>query len=193
MIRPCGELDLAGRDRLAATLQGADASAAVIVLDLSGLSFIDACGLRVLLEAKHALGDRLALLPGPPSVQRLFALTRTDHALGFAPGPTRMMFAPPQRTSATCASYGRRTARAAPRHSPTGCPDDRTGRRATGLGSERARRLLGAHRSPGARPELPRPDGRQQRVGVSRLARPAEGSGWSGHCICSKAGPSSVR
>src|SRR5437660_501235 len=84
VIRPRGELDLATSDRLAATLQTADSSAQVIVLDLSGLSFIDAAGLRVLIEAKQALGDRLALLPGPPSVQRLFALTRTEDALGFA-------------------------------------------------------------------------------------------------------------
>ena len=87
VIRPRGELDLASSDRLAATLQSADAAALIIVLDLSGLTFIDASGLRVLIEAKHALGDRLALLPGPPSVQRLFALTRTDHVLGFAAGP----------------------------------------------------------------------------------------------------------
>jgi anti-anti-sigma factor len=87
VIRPRGELDLASSDRLAAALQSEETSTAVVVLDLSGLSFIDASGLRVLIDAKQALGDRLTLLPGPPSVQRLFALTRTAHALAFAPGP----------------------------------------------------------------------------------------------------------
>jgi anti-sigma B factor antagonist len=87
VIRPRGELDLATSGRLAAALQSTDAAALVIVLDLSGLTFIDASGLRVLIDAKQALADRLALLPGPPTVQRLFALTRTDHVLGFAPGP----------------------------------------------------------------------------------------------------------
>ena len=87
VIRPRGELDLATSDRLAATLQSTDEAAAVIVVDLSELNFIDASGLRVLIEAKQMLGDRLTLLPGPASVQRLFALTRTDGVLGFAPGP----------------------------------------------------------------------------------------------------------
>jgi anti-anti-sigma factor len=87
VVRPRGELDLATSDRLAATLRTVDASAGVVVLDLSGLSFLDAAGLKVLIEARQALGERLTVLPGPPPVQRLIALTRTDQALGLAPGP----------------------------------------------------------------------------------------------------------
>ncbi len=85
VIRPRGELDLAWSERFAATLRSVDASAGVVVLDLGGLTFLDASGLRVLLEAKRALGARLALLPGPAHVQRLFTLTGTDAALGFSP------------------------------------------------------------------------------------------------------------
>ena len=85
VVRPRGELDLATSDRLQAALDAVDASTPVIVLDLSGVSFLDASGLRVLIEAKRTLGDRLTLLPGPPAVQRLFALTGTDGVLGFAP------------------------------------------------------------------------------------------------------------
>src|ERR1700760_2888039 len=87
VIRPRGELDVATSDRLAAALRAVDPSAAVVVLDLGELSFLDASGLRVLIEAKQALGERLALLPGPPAVQRLIALTRTDRVLGLDPGP----------------------------------------------------------------------------------------------------------
>jgi anti-anti-sigma factor len=86
LVRPRGELDLATSDRLQTALDAVDASTPLIVLDLSGVSFLDASGLRVLIEAKRTLGERLTLLPGAPAVQRLFALTGTDAALGFAPG-----------------------------------------------------------------------------------------------------------
>jgi anti-sigma B factor antagonist len=85
VIRLRGELDLASSDRLAAVLRTLDSSPSTIVLDLSELAFLDASGLRVLIEAKRTLGSRLALLPGPPQIQRLFVLTRTDRTLGFSP------------------------------------------------------------------------------------------------------------
>lgn len=85
VIQPQGELDLATSDRLAAALRRVDASAnPVILLDLTGLTFMDATGLRLLIEAKRAMGERLVLLPGPNQVQRLFVLTRAEAALGFA-------------------------------------------------------------------------------------------------------------
>jgi anti-sigma B factor antagonist len=86
VIRPEGELDLATSDRLAAELRSVDATASLVILDLSGLTFVDATGLRVLLEAKRAMAERLVLLPGTNQVQRLFALTRADALLGFATG-----------------------------------------------------------------------------------------------------------
>jgi anti-sigma B factor antagonist len=87
VVQPRGELDIATSDRLAAALRAVDSSAAVVVLDLSGLTFLDAAGLRVLIEAKQALGERLTLLPGPPVVQRMITLTGSGQVLGLAAGP----------------------------------------------------------------------------------------------------------
>jgi anti-anti-sigma factor len=58
-----------------------------IVLDLSGLEFIDSCGLRMILaacERSSADRDRLRLLRGPPQVQRIFEITATADRLPFA-------------------------------------------------------------------------------------------------------------
>ncbi|HVF79312.1 MAG TPA: STAS domain-containing protein [Solirubrobacteraceae bacterium] len=83
-----GELDLATADVVNDELmraEGDDASS--IVLDLSGLTFIDSTGLRLLVTAaarSRADSDRLALLRGGPAVQRAFALTGLEAHLPFA-------------------------------------------------------------------------------------------------------------
>jgi len=49
-----------------------------LVLDLSGLTFIDLCGLRMVLLARELCewqGCEFGLVPGPRSVQRVFELT----------------------------------------------------------------------------------------------------------------------
>ncbi len=51
-----------------------------IVLDLRAVGFLDSTGLRVLLSLRNDAkrNDRiLTLVPGPPAVQRVFALTGT--------------------------------------------------------------------------------------------------------------------
>jgi anti-sigma B factor antagonist len=51
-----------------------------IVIDLRGVSFMDSSGLRVLLSLRNDArrnAHRLALVPGPRSVQRIFELTAT--------------------------------------------------------------------------------------------------------------------
>ena len=48
-----------------------------VVLDLDDVHFIDSAGLRVVLaahERKVERGQRLALTPGSPQVQRLFSI-----------------------------------------------------------------------------------------------------------------------
>ncbi|MFL5841235.1 MAG: STAS domain-containing protein [Thermoleophilaceae bacterium] len=82
---------LAGEFDLAALPQFEDAIAAVeagrpaaIVVDLSGLSFMDSSGLRALVtadERAHAAGRRLAIVPGPPPVRRVFEITQLDSKL----------------------------------------------------------------------------------------------------------------
>jgi anti-anti-sigma factor len=83
-----GELDLASADRLERELQRVEATDALtIILDLSGLTFIDSTGLRVILRAharSRADSNRLALLRGPTAVQRLFELCGVLELLLFA-------------------------------------------------------------------------------------------------------------
>lgn len=82
-----GEFDLSSREKADAALRRAEATdAEEIVVDLSGLSFMDASGLRWLLEAEvrsRQDGDRLNIIRGRESVQRVFRLTGTADLLPF--------------------------------------------------------------------------------------------------------------
>ena len=52
-----------------------------VVLDLGGVTFMDSSGLRAAIEASKAAtgrGLRFAMVPGPPAVQRIFAITGTS-------------------------------------------------------------------------------------------------------------------
>jgi anti-sigma B factor antagonist len=83
-----GELDLANASDVERELVRVEATdVAVIVLDLSGLTFIDSTGIRVVLSAEarsHADACRLTLLRGPRVVQRVFELCGVAHLLPFA-------------------------------------------------------------------------------------------------------------
>jgi anti-sigma B factor antagonist len=83
-----GELDLATADAVEKELLRVEATDAdAIVVDLSGLKFIDSTGARLLLYAaarSRADSDRLALLRGGPAVQRVFELTALEGKLPFA-------------------------------------------------------------------------------------------------------------
>ena len=82
-----GEIDLADVERLEHELRVAEASdAPSIVLDLSGLRFIDSSVVQAVLRAFHRCGGRLTLLRGPRSVHRVFELTALDRVLPFADG-----------------------------------------------------------------------------------------------------------
>jgi anti-anti-sigma factor len=82
---------LAGEFDLAALPQFEDAIAAVeaegpaaIVVDLSGLTFMDSSGLRALVTADERARNaarRLAIVPGPPPVRRVFEITQLDKKL----------------------------------------------------------------------------------------------------------------
>ena len=75
-----GEFDLAGITRFEDQLGTLEASsAAVIVIDLSDLQFMDSSGLRALVNADgraQRAGRRLAIVPGPPHVRRVFEITQ---------------------------------------------------------------------------------------------------------------------
>jgi anti-anti-sigma factor len=84
-----GELDLDGVERVTEELERAEASdARRIVLDLSGLTFMDSSGVRLIVCANlrsKAHGDRLRLIRGNTRVQRVFELTGVLDRLPFDP------------------------------------------------------------------------------------------------------------
>ncbi len=85
-----GELDLPVvplvRDALARALREPGER---LIIDLSGLTFIDSSGLYALLQADKRCRDAgrvLTIWPGPPNVQKVFELTNTIDSLPFASG-----------------------------------------------------------------------------------------------------------
>jgi anti-anti-sigma factor len=92
-LRLGGELDIAS----AATLHGAisrmlarASPGDAIVLDLSGLMFIDSTGLAEIILTSQLCerdGHDFALVPGPRVVQRIFELTGLIDALPFLAPP----------------------------------------------------------------------------------------------------------
>ena len=88
VIAPYGELDLATTADVQRELDRAERSDATeIVLDLSGLTFIDSTGIRLVLHAherSRADGNRLKLLPGRDRVHGVFRLCGLTERLPFA-------------------------------------------------------------------------------------------------------------
>jgi len=86
-IRLFGELDLATADAVEKELLRVEATDAdPIIVDLSGLTFIDSTGARLLVYAaarSREHSDRLALLRGGAAVQRVFQLTALEDKLPF--------------------------------------------------------------------------------------------------------------
>ena len=87
-IRLFGELDLASADAVQAELERVEATdAKAVVVDLSGLTFMDSTGVRLVLSAharSRADANRLSLLRGPASVQRVLELCGVEGMLPFA-------------------------------------------------------------------------------------------------------------
>jgi anti-anti-sigma factor len=88
VIAATGELDLSGAGALEAELERltADPDLGTVVLDLSGLEFMDSSGLRTIgladMRAREA-GRRFALVRGPETVHRVFEITRMSARLDF--------------------------------------------------------------------------------------------------------------
>lgn len=87
-LQAAGPLDTVGARRLEAALSSllADDDTGRLVLDLSGVTFVDSAGLRSVLRLYgHCLKMRreLSIIPAPPAVQRVFALTRAADVLPF--------------------------------------------------------------------------------------------------------------
>jgi anti-sigma B factor antagonist len=82
-----GELDLATSALLERELDAAEAARPTrLVVDLSGLEFIDSSGLSALVRARERAsqnGHQLSLRQGPRVVERLFELTRSVELFSF--------------------------------------------------------------------------------------------------------------
>jgi len=82
-----GELDLATCDKVERELRRLEATdARRIVLDLSGLSFMDSTGVTLILRAEarsRADSLRLRLRRGPAHVQRVFTISGVADVLPF--------------------------------------------------------------------------------------------------------------
>jgi anti-sigma B factor antagonist len=89
-VRPVGELDMSTAPVLEGQLsQAIAAGSRQLVVDLSGLEFMDSTGLTLL--TRWSLGAErdgydLALVPGGDRIQRLFELTRLSAHFRFVPG-----------------------------------------------------------------------------------------------------------
>ena len=84
-----GGLDAAGAEQLEQLCAGIGRDGHGLVLDLSGLTFVDSAGLRSVLRLygrclKHR--RELQIVPAPPAVQRVFSLTRAADVLPFVDG-----------------------------------------------------------------------------------------------------------
>jgi anti-sigma B factor antagonist len=82
-----GELDLTSAPTFERELRAAESLAPTrLVIDLSGLEFMDSTGLRALLVARERAGaesHQLMLRRGPRQVQRVLELTKTIDAFEF--------------------------------------------------------------------------------------------------------------
>ena len=80
-----GELDLSTVEKVEDELSRIeDRGDKMLVLDLSGLSFLDSTGLRLMVTADQRArksGRSLALVKGPDTVHRVFTITKLDERL----------------------------------------------------------------------------------------------------------------
>jgi len=85
VVELIGELDLAGASAVEAELLAAEATdAALIVVDLGGLEFIDSTGIRLIVMAAERSEDgRFTLLRGTKQVHRVFEITDLADRLPF--------------------------------------------------------------------------------------------------------------
>lgn len=95
-----GELDLATGARLREVLDPAIRGTGAVVIDLSGLRFIDSSGLHLLVQAEQQLRDsgrQLVLVRGSGAVHRVFELTQLDLYFTWCDSPSTAFGAPLER------------------------------------------------------------------------------------------------
>jgi anti-anti-sigma factor len=83
VVTVAGELDAVSAPSLQASLEQPDAAGRVVV-EMSGVEFIDSCGLRVILDRAMRMrpaGGSLRIRSASPQVYRLVHLTKLDELL----------------------------------------------------------------------------------------------------------------
>jgi anti-anti-sigma factor len=75
VVAASGELDLATAPEVDQALDDWTDGHKALVLDLSGLSFLDSSGIRLLVRARNRVPGRLALVPPPDDVARVLEIT----------------------------------------------------------------------------------------------------------------------
>jgi anti-sigma B factor antagonist len=82
-----GELDLVEREDVRdAILEALERRPGRLIVDLGRLSFIDSSGVHLLIEAVQQSAERgvhLTIVPGPPSVHRIFEICNLTDLLPF--------------------------------------------------------------------------------------------------------------
>ena len=89
-----GELDLATAGRLESELRRVEGGQPpVLIIDMRELRFIDSTGLRLIIGADVRAregGRRVALVPGPESVHKVFQLALLEKRLDFIEDPSTL-------------------------------------------------------------------------------------------------------
>jgi anti-anti-sigma factor len=92
-----GEIDPATAGHFSASVSAALAQAPRVVIDLSGVAFMDSSGVRVIIETFQRTGqNREALALRAPSafIRRLLAVTGLDQAIDIEDDPTNVSQSP---------------------------------------------------------------------------------------------------
>jgi anti-sigma B factor antagonist len=96
-LRVSGELDIATAPQLVHALGCAQVDAALVILDLRGLEFMDSCGVHLIVAASgraREAGGRLVVVRGPVQVERILALVGLDRQLELVDQPPAAASAP---------------------------------------------------------------------------------------------------
>lgn len=84
VMRLSGELDLCSASEVRQAFDEAAARTPTrVLLDLEGVTFIDAAGIRAILRGAEIFGSRFVLVRTPPRVRRVLTLAGVDEWLTF--------------------------------------------------------------------------------------------------------------
>ena len=90
VVRLTGEFDISGVRDFHRALAAIEPGAQIVCIDLRGLSFLGASGLRSLLDVQTRSrrdGFQLVVVKGPPLVHRVFEMTGIEHRLVMLDDP----------------------------------------------------------------------------------------------------------